>query len=94
MTVKEFFAKHPSASSTAREWCEQYATMSEAWAACKRSDWMLWALRAEENTEAAWEAAWEAARDAVWEAARDARAAAWAAQADIIREVMGDPFAE
>jgi len=159
MTVKEFFAKHPSASSTAREWCEQYATMSEAWAACKRPDWMLWAVRAEENTdanmlrriacrcvretplsggrvvwdlltdersrtavevaeryiageatgadldaaqdaareaarEAARDAAWEAAQDAAWDAAWAARAAAWDAPADIIREVMGDPFAE
>ena len=28
----------------ARNWAQQYATLAEAWEACERPDWMLWAL--------------------------------------------------
>ena len=30
------------ACSDAVEWCKDYKTLSQAWAACERGDWMLW----------------------------------------------------
>jgi len=32
------------ACSAALEWCEGYESLVEAWAECKRGDWMLWLL--------------------------------------------------
>jgi len=29
------------------EWLQGYGTMADAWRACRRGDWMIWALRAE-----------------------------------------------
>ena len=29
------------------EWLQGYTTMADAWRACRRGDWMIWALRAE-----------------------------------------------
>ena len=43
MTVKDFIAKYKPCSD-AVTWLEEFTTMSDAWEACRRSDWMLWSL--------------------------------------------------
>ena len=36
--------KKLGACEEALEWCEDYETLEDAWANCKRGDWMLWLL--------------------------------------------------
>lgn len=33
-----------SACDTARKWAAKYDTLAQAWEACKRADWLRWAL--------------------------------------------------
>jgi hypothetical protein len=47
MTVNEFLTKNPDACQSAKNWLQvgNYITIQDAWNDCKRSDWMLWALK-------------------------------------------------
>ncbi len=81
--------------ATCEELAAAGAAAGAAWDAAGAAAW-------DAARDAAWDAAWDAALDAAWtaeDAAGDAgRAAAWAAesrwQADRLREMVGNPFAD
>lgn len=88
MTVKVFFNKNPDACKPARNWCEQFGTMSEAWAACENPFWMTWALRREGKFDEA-RVAWDICLNN-WDDDEDDDAKFF--HQNIIRDVIGDPF--
>jgi hypothetical protein len=45
MLTVDFLKKHNDACSEGQTFARQFPTMAEAWDACPRVDWMLWALR-------------------------------------------------
>lgn len=42
MTILDRMLVKHCACAEAREWAKPYKTLSDAWAACERGDWMLW----------------------------------------------------